>query len=93
MVIIVNWNEKRVMSEDSFNEIIDARVVEKDTSKRFDEFVDANYSASEFFQILSEGGCDRIRDDFVNTLIDEVHDELHVEGWTSTEIKSPAAHW
>ena len=33
MVVIVNWDEKRIMSEDRFDEIIDARVDEKDTEE------------------------------------------------------------
>lgn len=89
MVVIVNWNEKRVVSEDRFDEIIDARVDEKDTDARLDEFVDANYSASEVFHIVNanEDGCDRIHDDFVDMLVDEVNDELDAEGWVPAEIE------
>ena len=90
MVVIVNWDEKRIMSEDRFDEIIDTRVDEKDTEESLDEFLDTTYSASEVFHILTtnEDGCNLIHDDFVDTLVDDVNDELDAEGWVSVEVET-----
>ena len=89
MVVIVNWDEKRIMSEDRFDEIIDSRVEEKDTDERFNEFLDTTYSASEVFHIVTTNadGCDLIHEDFIDTLVDDVNDELDAEGWVSVEVE------
>ena len=86
MVVYVNWDERKIVSEDRFDEMVENEVCARDTRDALDAYLDKNYKASEVYAMAQDGEEALLHGEFVDTLFDEVETELATE-WEDAEVE------